>query len=87
MIDSECVALRRWGGLPVVTVPGQDFEEMADWPGGVEIPADVEAWAWRVEVADSTAWATCDLFDAFLREWTPPPPGSGVHRRQLGHRR
>lgn len=68
MIDSECVALRSWGGLPVFTLPGGDFEQMEDWPGGVEIPSDVEAWAWSVAVAEFEGLPYNDLFEAFLRD-------------------
>jgi hypothetical protein len=67
VIDSECAALTRWGGLPVFSLPGEDFEELADWPGGVEIPADVESHAWRVGVIDFEGDGYPDLFDAFLR--------------------
>ena len=68
MIDSECSELERWGGLPVRTLPGGGFEEMADWPGSVEIPADVEAWAWRVAVAHFDSVGYPELFEAFLRD-------------------
>jgi hypothetical protein len=68
VIDSECVALGRWGGLPVRTLPGDGFEEMADWPGGVEIPSEVEAWAWRVAVANFDSSGYSGLFEAFLRD-------------------
>jgi len=67
VIDSECDALVRWGGLPVRTVPGEGFEEMADWPGDVEIPAEPAASAWRVAVAGFDSVAYTELFDAFLR--------------------
>lgn len=67
MIDSECAALRRWGGLPVFTLPSQDFEELADWPGRVEVPADVASWAWRVQVTEFDGLGYLELFDAFLR--------------------
>ncbi|WP_370365965.1 STM4015 family protein [Catenulispora sp. GP43] len=40
---------------------------MPDWPGGVEIPSDVEEWAWRVEVAGYRGPNYPELFDAFLR--------------------
>lgn len=68
MIDSECVTLRSWGGLPVFTLPGADFEGMDDWPGGVEIPADVAAWAWSVGVVDFEGVGYAPLFEAFLRD-------------------
>lgn len=68
MIDSECVALRHWGGLPVFSLPGEDFEDMEDWPGGVEIPKDVAAWAWSVGVVDFEGDGYSELFEAFLRD-------------------
>jgi hypothetical protein len=68
VIDSECTALRRWGGLPVLTLPGSGFQTMEDWPGGDGIPADIEAWAWRVEVAEYEGLGYLELFDAFLRD-------------------
>ncbi|WP_194917130.1 STM4015 family protein [Catenulispora rubra] len=70
MIDSECDALVRWGGLPVRTVPGKGFEEMADWPGDVELPAEAEvgASAWCVAVSGFEGIAYTELFDAFLRD-------------------
>ena len=68
MIATECVALDGWGGLPVFTLPGLRFEEIADWPGGVEIPADVEEWAWRVEVASFESPGYSSMFEAFLRD-------------------
>ena len=68
MIDSECDSLERWGGLPVLTLPGYGFEEMGDWPGGREIPSDVEQWAWSVAVAGFEGLGYGDLFQAFLRD-------------------
>jgi hypothetical protein len=68
VIDSECDALDRWGGLPVVTLPGHGFKEMGDWPGERGIPTDVEQWAWSVAVAGYEGVAYGELFEAFLRD-------------------
>ena len=68
MIDSECVPLARWGGLPVHVLPGSRFSEMKDWPGGDGIPSDVEAWAWCVSVTRYDGPGYDELFDAFLRD-------------------
>ncbi|MBS2532269.1 STM4015 family protein [Catenulispora sp. NF23] len=78
MIDSECVNLARWGGLPVFSLPGSDFEEMADWPGGVGIPADVEAWAWCVSVSGWDGLSHSTMFEAFLRDVDPARVGAFV---------
>jgi hypothetical protein len=66
VIDNECEALHRWGGLPVFDLPGRRLVELGDWPGGAQIPADVASWAWRV----GASWegpGYRELFDAFLR--------------------
>ena len=68
MIDSECDALERWGGLPVITLPGPGFKGMGDWPGGREIPADTEQWAWSVSVTEYDGLGYGELFEAFLRD-------------------
>jgi hypothetical protein len=68
LIDSECDSLDRWGGLPVITLPGRGFKEMGDWPGEREIPADIEQWAWSVSVTDYDGLAYGELFQAFLRD-------------------
>jgi hypothetical protein len=65
VIDNECEALHRWGGLPVFDLPGQRFQSLQDWPGA-ELPADVAGRAWRL----SAGWqgpGYRELFDAFLR--------------------
>ena len=54
MIDSECDSLDRWGGLPVITLPGRGFKEMGDWPGEREIPAWIDG-ALRAGVAAYSA--------------------------------
>lgn len=68
MIDSECTTLDRWGGLPVFWLPGGDLETLEDWPGDIEIPPDVEAWAWGVSVTSFDGLGYADVFDAFLTE-------------------
>jgi hypothetical protein len=68
VIDGECDSLKRWGGLPVVTLPGYGFQEMGDWPGGREIPSDVEAWAWSISVVEFDGLGYPELFEAFLRD-------------------
>lgn len=68
MIRSECDALVGWGGLPVLTVPGANFVEMSDWPGDIELPPDVEEWAWCVSVTEFDGVQYTELFDAFLRD-------------------
>jgi hypothetical protein len=72
VIASECVELQGWGGLPVFTMPDADPEANHDWPPGaenpadVEIPADVEEWAWRLEVGEYRGMPYPARFDAFL---------------------
>ena len=67
MIDSECEPLERWGGLPVITLPGRDLEDIEDWPGAVEIPADIENWAWNISVTQFGGVEYGELFEAFVR--------------------
>ncbi|GAA1992276.1 STM4015 family protein [Catenulispora subtropica] len=67
MINSECVGLEVWGGLPVFHLPRTGFRTLDDWPGHGEIPGDVDAWAWRVGCQDWHSPGFPDLFDAFLR--------------------
>lgn len=66
MIDGECDSLERWGGLPVITVPGRGCADRNDWPGELAIPADIEQWAWSVSVAEFDGLRYGELFQAFL---------------------
>ncbi|GAA2054593.1 STM4015 family protein [Catenulispora yoronensis] len=66
MINSECVELEFFGGLPVFTLPGRGFGTMADWPGRVEVPDDVDGWAWRIDCAWWEGPGFLELFEAFI---------------------
>ncbi|NUR57314.1 MAG: STM4015 family protein [Catenulispora sp.] len=71
MINSECDKLDVFGGLPVFTVPGRGFRTMADWPGRIEVPQDVDNWAWRIACARWDGPGFLDVFDAFLKTLGP----------------